>query len=551
MKPLKHRTLSNERIQALLFTALTLFLLPSFIRGSERVTDFILLVSGALALDLVFKGIQYRKIVCCVSASVSAAVLTILTPGVPFLYKLGALALALLIKYPTKGFIRLNPAVFAAVILSFLKPGASFQGMGVLLFLFIPFMMMRPAAALFTLITGLGGLFLLDQPDQGLLITTAFASLVLLTDPVSVFPGIRGAVVFSFILPLSLFITGDVLWGILIINLISSLLWKKFPHYTGRRYLRIRKVFKDITPAPVKERKRYMFTGGTSDVLRLIKKSGINGRGGGAFPLWKKIEAFRESSADERVLIINGAECDPGLIHDKYILKYFEKEVALAAGVLYKSFPFQRTLLAAKRGASLSGVEVVKLPGVYPIGAERLLIKEVLKRDLPENKNPAEEGILVVNVQTLYSLYRMLEGEKSHERFITLGNLDTCEARVITVKSGTPLKEILEKEGVKESRIFKGGGLMKGAPVEEGETLSDSVNSLWYGKPAYYKNSPQCSSCGFCLIHCPAGIHVKGIWNGEENRAEECMECGACSWVCPAGRSLSEKVRLVKMEQLS
>jgi Na+-translocating ferredoxin:NAD+ oxidoreductase RnfC subunit len=64
---------------------------------------------------------------------------------------------------------------------------------------------------------------------------------------------------------------------------------------------------------------------------------------------------------------------------------------------------------------------VYAVPNRYPIGAEKILIKEVLGITIAQNVIPADCGILVLNVQTVHAIYEAIYGNcKPNTKFITV-----------------------------------------------------------------------------------------------------------------------------------
>ena len=57
------------------------------------------------------------------------------------------------------------------------------------------------------------------------------------------------------------------------------------------------------------------------DVIACIKVSGLAGRGGAGFPTWFKWNAARESAGDEKYLICNADEGDPGAFMDRAVIE--------------------------------------------------------------------------------------------------------------------------------------------------------------------------------------------------------------------------------------
>ncbi|MBQ7455746.1 MAG: electron transport complex protein RnfC, partial [Clostridia bacterium] len=51
--------------------------------------------------------------------------------------------------------------------------------------------------------------------------------------------------------------------------------------------------------------------------LDLLRQGGVVGGGGAGFPLWKKLAAPADT------LLINGAECEPLLKSDQYLMRKY------------------------------------------------------------------------------------------------------------------------------------------------------------------------------------------------------------------------------------
>lgn len=59
------------------------------------------------------------------------------------------------------------------------------------------------------------------------------------------------------------------------------------------------------------------------DVLSEMKIAGIRGRGGAGFPTWRKWQAVREANNDQKYVICNGDEGDPGAFMDRMLLESY------------------------------------------------------------------------------------------------------------------------------------------------------------------------------------------------------------------------------------
>ncbi|MBW2618199.1 MAG: NADH-quinone oxidoreductase subunit F, partial [Deltaproteobacteria bacterium] len=58
-----------------------------------------------------------------------------------------------------------------------------------------------------------------------------------------------------------------------------------------------------------------------AQVIQELKKSGLRGRGGGGFPAWRKWEAGYGAAGDEKYVVCNADEGDPGAFMDRSVLE--------------------------------------------------------------------------------------------------------------------------------------------------------------------------------------------------------------------------------------
>jgi len=61
---------------------------------------------------------------------------------------------------------------------------------------------------------------------------------------------------------------------------------------------------------------------GSDGVLELLEKRGLEGRGGAAFSTAKKWRGSRDAPADERFIVCNADEGEPGTFKDKFIIRH-------------------------------------------------------------------------------------------------------------------------------------------------------------------------------------------------------------------------------------
>ena len=108
-------------------------------------------------------------------------------------------------------------------------------------------------------------------------------------------------------------------------------------------YTAIKKVLTSMTP---------------EDVIEVIKTSGLAGRGGAGFPTWFKWNAARQSEGEEKYLICNADEGDPGAFMDRAVIE--SDPHTLIEGMLIGAYA-----IGAKNA-------VVYVRAEYPLAIKRL-----------------------------------------------------------------------------------------------------------------------------------------------------------------------------------
>lgn len=581
--PLIRTKLSNEHIMAALFIVLVLYQLPQFVQAPESILRFLAVLALGLFLDTTINIIRYKRPVCAVSAAVTSAMLQVLTPGISLWGKLIGISAALILgKHVWGGTGKnvINPAVTGLVLVGLLFPTTvPFFNASVLLIpavvLSLPFMGLRPFAAA-GFILGMTAA-LLTSGNLNVISFISFGAVfwgcLVMTDPVTITRNpLAGAILGIAVGFIPVYLPGSVLpaaLGILGVNVVSFITDRltdksyntsrfSFRKKEAVPFMREKTVFRDLSGIET-ESAANVSDLTADEILQRIKDNGVFGFGGAAYPAYEKIKAVMESNTSEKHFIINGVECDPGLIHDKWILRQYPCEIYKGIEVLCRCLKFDSVTLAVKDSDGLTfpeGLRVHKVPDFYPAGAERVLIKEVLGKTLEYNEIPAFLGILILNVQTVLSIYEAVcLNRKADTRFITIADIKNKTAQVVKVKLGTKISGIMSIVHPQAIYSFSGGGCMQARAADEEDIVDKTVNFLATGDFPKYKESPQCSKCGFCTAHCPAGLRVnmitdlvdkKRIEDTRRLHGEKCISCGGCSYVCLAGRNLSARVKTAR-----
>jgi Na+-translocating ferredoxin:NAD+ oxidoreductase RnfC subunit len=292
------------------------------------------------------------------------------------------------------------------------------------------------------------------------------------------------------------------------------------------------------------------------ELIVLLKKAGLKGQSGNGFPTADKLQAFNESKVENRSILINSVACDPGLIHDEWLLDHQMDSINKGIEVLQEIFQVRDVVLAVKkREANLQGNYQVKyVPDRYPMGAERILIQQVFGKNIEDNAHPAERGILVLNVQTVWAIGQIVLGTyEPGGQYITVLNMRNGDGVVAKVQRGMSISDIAMKAlGCAEiNGLFAGSGIMMARPIGKEASVDDKTFFIAVGENVIYDDVVKCKKCGRCTRNCPAGLQVMKMVNKlqrdihadlSEYSPERCLKCGTCTYFCFAGKNVMKIV---------
>ncbi|MDO5291807.1 MAG: 4Fe-4S dicluster domain-containing protein [bacterium] len=285
------------------------------------------------------------------------------------------------------------------------------------------------------------------------------------------------------------------------------------------------------------------------EIIDGISKAEITGQSGSGFPTAKKIEAVKNADAKEKYLVINAVACDPGLLQDAWILENRKPEVQKGIALLKKCIPFKRVVIGSKENT----------PNRYPMGEEKILIHQLLQIPLSREQFPAEQGILVLNIQTILKIYETFYKNSSRKtKYITVANLQSGQGQVLNAYIGASIAEILANTTLgyeKSADVYAGTGVMDAEKRAITDTITEQTNLVAFGPAATFDNEAKCKMCGACKRKCPMHVEVVKILHSiKENNTEhlkdykimDCIGCGTCSYYCAAGRNIMEMVQQQK-----
>lgn len=304
------------------------------------------------------------------------------------------------------------------------------------------------------------------------------------------------------------------------------------------------------------------------DLIEAAKSSGCVGLGGSGDLTYQKFSRAEKIS----VLVLNGAECESCLASDLRMMLENADQILGGAAMLQKIFKIKdvrigvqsnqpaaiRTLTAASE--KYKGIRICPLPPVYPQGEKRVLIYHTTGIVIPENKEPEEAGVLVLNVSTCAFLYQYSQtGIPLVERLVTVDGNAVPKACNLLVPIGTPVIDLLlyascELDLVKQ--IWCGGAMMGVSYPAFRASVTKQQNGLIALKNSKKERTAgDCIRCGKCLQACPMNLMPTELDRAYEDRdvrmltdlhAGICMNCGCCTYVCPANRPLAEHIQHAK-----
>ncbi|PKK86321.1 MAG: hypothetical protein CVV63_04470, partial [Tenericutes bacterium HGW-Tenericutes-8] len=222
------------------------------------------------------------------------------------------------------------------------------------------------------------------------------------------------------------------------------------------------------------------------DYVQIIKDSGLSGLGGSGFPTYVKLETKHQI----HTVIANGVECEPHLISDYKLI--LERSHRIIEGLTYamratgakkgivavkKKYPELYEVLENARHSFMDfDVEIKKVGNHYPQGWEIDTIKSATGIKVPLGKLPAEFGVTVFNVATLYGFYRAVKRRMPMtERFFSISGDGIKSPKNFQVRIGTPVRDLIAMTGgyteTDETKVLISGGPMMGTALQSDDLI--------------------------------------------------------------------------------
>ena len=231
------------------------------------------------------------------------------------------------------------------------------------------------------------------------------------------------------------------------------------------------------------------------EVIEVIKTSGLAGRGGAGFPTWFKWNAARQSAGEEKYLICNADEGDPGAFMDRAVIESDPHN--LIEGMLIGAYA-----IGAKHA-------VVYVRAEYPLAIKRLkkAIEQAKEKGIIGSgifgsdfscdfMIKAGAGAFVCGEET--ALIESLEGHRGMPRLkppfpaqsgfwhkpSNINNVETFANVAWIINNGGEAFAAMGTEGSKGTKVFAVTGKVKRSGLVEipmGKTLRDVIFGICGG----------------------------------------------------------------------
>lgn len=312
-----------------------------------------------------------------------------------------------------------------------------------------------------------------------------------------------------------------------------------------------------------------------AELSKILRENGVVGAGGAGFPTYGKLS----DKAD--TILMNCAECEPLLKLHRQLLAEHAHEIMKAFALIAETVGAKEAIIGIKEEytATITALEeyigeypmmrIHKLPGVYPMGDEVILIYEATGRVVRPGGLPIECGVAVFNVETLYNVYRAVwEKHPVTDKCVTVvGEVE--HPVTVRVPIGTRISDVVAMAGkmTTDKPVYLLGGPMMGSFGKEYQPVTKTTNAIVVlpeNHPLVYRKNNKfstavkraassCCQCQSCTDLCPRHalghpiephMFMRAAANKDFQDVETylntllCSSCGLCEmFSCPQGLS--------------
>lgn len=262
------------------------------------------------------------------------------------------------------------------------------------------------------------------------------------------------------------------------------------------------------------------------ELQKIVYDAGIVGAGGAGFPTHRKF------SDKVKQIVVNAAECEPLMMVDHHILEKHLQALVDTLNLLIEVMGADEAIIGIKGKnmhlldkkilASLEGtkVSVKTIPDIYPAGDEVVLTYETTGKIIPEGAIPVMVGVMVINVETVYNIYKAVnKSEPVIYKYITIGG-DVPDDVTVKAPVGMKISELLTAAGYTgfENKAVINGGPMMGKLVDlENDAVTKTTKGLLI----------------FPKTHSIVQRKLRTIDRSLKQASAACCNCTMCSDMCP------------------
>lgn len=261
------------------------------------------------------------------------------------------------------------------------------------------------------------------------------------------------------------------------------------------------------------------------EIVRKVKEAGVVGAGGAGFPTYVKLDC------QAKVVIINGAECEPLLRVDQQLMVRFPEAVVAGLKLACEATGAPEGVIALKAKyhdaidalepyvKAQQGISLKLLKNVYPAGDEQYIVREVTGKTVPEAGLPIHVGAVVINVETALNIQGAMEGQPVMDKYVTVTGAVKYPA-TFQVPLGTSLRTLLTMVGgvtLAEYAVVDGGPMMG--------RLCDSKTA-----------NVTKTSKGYIILPVDHPVILSKLKTADRSLKDAkdlCCQCNLCTDVCP------------------
>ncbi|MCD8105198.1 MAG: electron transport complex subunit RsxC [Lachnospiraceae bacterium] len=303
------------------------------------------------------------------------------------------------------------------------------------------------------------------------------------------------------------------------------------------------------------------------EIITIVKEAGIVGMGGAGFPTSVKLKPAKPVDT----ILLNGCECEPYLTADHRVMLEYADDIVFGLRAIVKTVGAEKGLIVIEdnkpdavelmkaKAADYENLDVVVARTKYPQGAEKMLIKRVLKRQVPSGGLPADVGCVVSNISTTKAISDAIQkGMPLIERAVTVTGERLKNPGNYMVKIGTNTKDLIDYCGGvtgEEEITYKAGGPMMGFVLSDlNVPIMKGSNGIICVDTDHTAEQP-CIKCGRCMDVCPMELSPlyyakyadEENWQGmKDMHVMDCLECRCCEYICSSKIPLVTKIKAGK-----